>query len=156
VLKPGSEGHQETRSYLQIGSVPLKDIYKTLVFELCHWRNANRLFWMEGPDAPIPERIITRPPTAELAENQSDEKSLGSYPMLDAVLEQIIEHMQDAEPAAREASKKLGFEVTIPYAERIAKLVQRAEYKRRQAPPGIKLTSRSFGFGWRYPITNGN
>lgn len=136
------------------GFNPIKDLYKTRVFKLCEWRNANHRNWMKGPAQPIPERIITRPPTAELAEGQTDEGKLGSYPMLDAVLECLVERLLDADAAARVASAMCGEEVSVEYANRIAGLVRRAEYKRRQAPPGIKVTARSFGFGWRYPITN--
>ena len=136
------------------GFNPIKDLYKTRVFELCRWRNANTLPWMKGPSEPIPERIISRPPTAELAQDQTDEGKLGAYPVLDAVLHCLIERLLDADMAAKEASRLTGQVVDAQYANRIAKLVRLAEYKRRQAPPGIKLTARSFGFGWRYPITN--
>lgn len=136
------------------GFNPIKDLYKTRVFALCSWRNTNHLPWMKGPANPIPERIISRPPTAELAEGQTDEGKLGSYPVLDTVLGCLIERLLDAEAAAREASKICGETVEVEYTNRIAKLVRLAEYKRRQAPPGIKVTARSFGFGWRYPITN--
>lgn len=136
------------------GFNPIKDVYKTRVQDLCRWRNENHRAWMQGPEAPIPERIITRPPSAELAEAQTDEASLGAYPVLDAVLEALIERMLSPEAAAREASRALGEDVPLAYAERITRLVQRAEYKRRQAPPGIKVTSRSFGFGWRFPLTS--
>lgn len=136
------------------GFNPIKDLYKTRVFALCAWRNANQLPWMKGPANPIPERIISRPPTAELAEGQTDEGKLGSYPVLDAVLECLVERLLDAESTAREASKMCDQAVEVEYTNRIAHLVKLAEYKRRQAPPGIKVTARSFGFGWRYPITN--
>jgi NAD+ synthase len=136
------------------GFNPIKDLYKTHVQAMCHWRNANQRSWMHGPHNPIPERIISRPPSAELAAEQTDEASLGAYPMLDAVLEGLIERMLSPAAAAHEASRLLGEEVTVAYADRIAHLVQRAEYKRRQAPPGIKVTSRSFGYGWRFPLTS--
>lgn len=136
------------------GFNPIKDIYKTHVQALCHWRNANQRAWMKGPATPIPERIISRPPTAELAAEQTDEASLGAYPVLDAVLECLIERMLSPAAAAQESTRLLKQEVTVAYAQRIAHLVQRAEYKRRQAPPGIKVTSRSFGYGWRFPLTS--
>jgi len=136
------------------GFNPIKDLYKTKVFEACRWRNQHRLPWMLGGDAPIPEGIIVRPPTAELKEGQTDEQALGSYDMLDAVLQGLVERMLDPAEAARRASMEIGRPVESAYAERIAKLVRNAEHKRRQTPPGIKLTSRSFGFGWRFPITN--
>ena len=136
------------------GYNPIKDLYKMRVFELCRWRNRTQLDWMKGPANPIPERIISRPPTAELAPGQTDEGKLGSYTELDAVLLCLIERQLDPMTAAREASRAVGQEVSVEYAQRIERLVRLAEYKRRQAPPGIKLTARSFGFGWRYPITN--
>lgn len=136
------------------GFNPIKDIYKTVVQDLCWWRNAHHRAWMKGPAAPIPEGIITRPPTAELAAEQTDEASLGAYPMLDAVLQGLVEGMLSPAAAAGAAAAKLGISVPVAYAERIARLVQRAEYKRRQAPPGIKVTDRSFGLGWRFPLTS--
>lgn len=136
------------------GFNPIKDLYKTKVQALSKWRNENRLPTFLGPDMPIPEGIITRPPTAELAENQSDENTLGAYPLLDAVLEGLIEQQLGPAAVARSVASQRKEEVALDYVERIAKLVQRAEYKRRQAPPGIKVTGKSFGFGWRYPITN--
>lgn len=133
---------------------PIKDLYKSLVFEVCRWRNANHRPWMLGPTEPIPEGIITRPPTAELKDGQTDEQMLGGYDLLDAVLENLIEGLCDPAEAARRASRTLGRPVEQAYAERIARLVANSEFKRRQTAPGVKLTSRSFGFGWRYPITN--
>jgi NAD+ synthase len=133
---------------------PIKDLYKSLVFEVCRWRNANHRPWMLGPSEPIPERIISRPPTAELKENQTDEQMLGDYDLLDAVLENLIEGLCDPAEAARRASQTLERPVDPAYTERIAGLVAKSEFKRRQTAPGVKLTSRSFGFGWRYPITN--
>lgn len=133
---------------------PIKDLYKTLVFEVCRWRNANHRPWMKGPPQPIPERIITRPPTAELKPDQTDEQMLGAYDMLDSVLEGLIEGLLDPAEAARQAARRIGRPVETAYAERIARLVAGAEFKRRQTAPGVKLTARSFGFGWRYPITN--
>jgi NH3-dependent NAD+ synthetase len=109
---------------------------------------------MLGPSEPIPERIIGRPPTAELKENQTDEQMLGDYDLLDAVLENLIEGLCDPAEAARRASQTLERPVDPAYTERIAGLVAKSEFKRRQTAPGVKLTSRSFGFGWRYPITN--
>ncbi len=136
------------------GYNPIKDLYKTTAFELCRWRNANRREWMLGNENPIPERIITRPPTAELKDNQTDEKALGSYELLDAVLKLLIENMLDVEEVRQRVTKQMGRTVDLAYVRKIAGLVKNAEYKRRQSPPGVKLTSRSFGKGWRYPITN--
>jgi NAD+ synthase len=136
------------------GFNPIKDLYKTTAFDLCRWRNANRPDWALGGDDPIPVGIIDRPPTAELKADQTDESALGSYQDLDTVLRLLIEGQHSPAQARDIASAKLGHELSSDYVQRIATLVKRAEYKRRQAPPGIKLTSKSFGKGWRYPITN--
>lgn len=141
------------------GFNPIKDLYKTRVQDIAKWRNSLneadlKRMGLLGVVYPIPEGIITRPPTAELAPGQTDENALGAYPVLDTVLECLIERMLSPAAAARTASQLLGHTVEVDYVERIAKLVKFAEYKRRQAPPGIKVTGRSFGFGWRYPITN--
>lgn len=141
------------------GFNPIKDLYKTRVQEISHWRNtlgekAGR-HGLLGIEEPIPERIITRPPTAELKEEQTDEAALGAYEVLDAVLDSLIEHSDTPEVTVRILNRKWGYDrIDLAYVTRIARLVKMAEYKRRQAAPGIKLTSRSFGFGWRYPITN--
>ena len=95
----------------------------------------------------IPERIITKAPTAELRENQTDQDSLPPYPVLDAILKLLIE----SECSVKEIVGQ-GFEEAI--ARRVQKMLQNAEYKRRQAPPGVKITSRAFGRDRRYPITN--
>ena len=142
------------------GFNPIKDLYKTRVQSLTAWRNALQTADLErmgllGTQNPVPEGILTRPPSAELAPDQTDENALGAYPVLDAVLGCLIESMLDPVAAARVASTQLGTAVEVPYVQHIARLVKLAEYKRRQAPPGIKVTGRSFGFGWRYPITNG-
>lgn len=136
------------------GFNPIKDLYKTRVIELCRWRNANHRQWMKGVEKPILEEIINRPPSAELAEGQTDDDKLGSYPVLDAVLNCLIEDKIDPVSTARQVSRAMGESVDVEYTKRIARLVQVAEYKRRQSPPGTKLTARSFGGGWRYPITN--
>ncbi|HEX9447434.1 MAG TPA: NAD+ synthase, partial [Dongiaceae bacterium] len=136
------------------GFNPIKDLYKTTAFELCRWRNADRPDGALGGDDPIPVGIIDRPPTAELKADQTDESALGSYRDLDSVLRLLIEGQHSPAQARDIASAKLGHELSSAYVQRIAILVKRAEYKRRQAPPGIKLTSKSFGKGWRYPITN--
>ena len=126
----------------------LKDVYKTTVFELCRWRNSVKPADTLGPDGPVmPERIITKPPSAELRPDQKDEDSLPPYPVLDAILTELIENET---PVADIVEK--GFDVDTVL--RVWRLLDRAEYKRRQAPPGVKLTSRSFGKDRRYPITN--
>lgn len=142
------------------GFNPIKDIYKTQVKRLSFFRNEHYELMkdamsLKGVSTPIPNDIITRPPTAELSEGQSDEKSLGSYDVLDVVLQELVENEKDAQEAARSASRRLNQEVSFEYTQKIANLVRIAEYKRRQAPPGIKISGKSFGFGWRYPITNG-
>ena len=136
------------------GFNPIKDLYKTTAFELSRWRNQNKPSWVKGGDHPITDEIISRPPTAELRPDQTDESALGSYDHLDTVLRLLIEGQHSPLRARELASRQLGTEFDIAYVEKIARLVKRAEYKRRQAPPGIKLTSKSFGKGWRYPITN--
>jgi len=117
----------------------LKDIYKTEVYRLAKWRNKQGNV--------IPKRTITRPPTAELRHNQKDEDSLPPYEILDAILEMMIEReLPKSEIIAAGYDKKI--------VEKIAKAVNLSEYKRRQAPPGVKITTRSFGRDRRYPITN--
>lgn len=126
----------------------IKDVYKTDVFKLCHWRNDNFPEGVLGPvGGVIPERMITKPPSAELRPNQKDEDSLPPYEVLDAILHGLIE--EDLGGAELEAK---GFEAAI--VQRIWRLLELSEYKRRQAPPGVKLTSRSLGRDRRYPITN--
>lgn len=121
------------------GLAVLKDVPKTLVYELCRWRNTR------GPA--IPEGVLTRPPTAELRANQLDADSLPPYEILDPILEAYVEG--DASPEEIVAQ---GFpEETVA---RVVALVDRAEYKRRQAPPGVKITERAFGRDRRPPITN--
>ncbi|WP_110692402.1 NAD+ synthase [Salinicola halophyticus] len=118
----------------------LKDVYKTWVYRLANWRNAQ--------DPAIPERVITRPPSAELAPDQQDSDSLPGYDVLDAILERYIEGDMSAE-----AIIEAGFERDDVY--QVVKLVDRNEYKRRQAPVGVRVTLRGFGRDRRYPIVNG-
>jgi NAD+ synthase len=133
----------------------LKDIWKTDVFALSTWRNTTKPSIAYGPDGEVmPVSIIERPPTAELAEDQSDEASLGSYAVLDAVLKNIIENQMDALTASRQATIQLGYTVTLEQAERIANLAWKAEYKRRQAPPGVAAGDSDYSRSWRLPITN--
>jgi NAD+ synthase len=126
----------------------LKDIYKTEVFRLSHWRNANSPLGALGPRGMvIPERIITKPPTAELRPNQTDQDSLPPYDVLDGILECLVEKdMRVEETVAK------GFDPAT--VKRIEQLLYVSEYKRRQAPPGVKISSRNFGRDRRYPITN--
>lgn len=127
----------------------LKDVYKTMVFALCRWRNANFPEGGLGPaGAVMPERVITKPPSAELRPDQKDQDSLPPYEVLDAILEGLIEGEKSVDALVAE-----GFD--RPTVLRVWKLLDRAEYKRRQAPPGVKITARAFGRDRRYPITNG-
>lgn len=126
----------------------LKDVYKTTVFELARWRNRTRPSGALGPDAPpIPERVIDKPPSAELRANQKDEDSLPPYALLDRILEGLVE--EDLSPAELVARGLPAEEV-----RRVSNLLDLAEYKRRQAPPGVKITRKAFGRDRRYPITN--
>jgi len=130
------------------GFNPIKDIYKTEVFRLSWLRNSWKPDQALGPDGEvIPPNIITRPPTAELRENQTDQDSLPPYDMLDGILERLVEKEQ---PLAEIV--EAGFDRAI--VARIDHLLNIAEYKRRQAAPGVKVTSRNFGRDRRYPITN--
>ncbi len=126
----------------------LKDVYKTEVFKLSQWRNANSPRGCQGPEGRvIPERIITKPPSAELRENQKDQDSLPPYDILDGILECLVE-----KEMTFEATCALGYHPAT--VKRIEQLLYMSEYKRRQAPPGVKITSRNFGRDRRYPITN--
>ena len=125
------------------GYAPIKDCPKTLVYELARYRNS-----LTPEAAPIPDRVITRPPSAELAPDQKDEDSLPPYEVLDPILEAFMERdLSVAEIAARGFDRDTVVEVLT--------MVRRNEYKRRQAPPGVRISSRAFGRDWRYPITSG-
>lgn len=123
------------------GFAAIKDVPKTLVYELSHWRNEQR----DGPV--IPERTLTRPPSAELREDQQDTDSLPPYDVLDPILEAYVE--QDMGP---EGIALLGYDVAL--VKRVIRMVDANEYKRRQAPPGVRITARAFGKDRRLPITN--
>ena len=127
------------------GFAALKDVPKLLVFSLCRWRNANLPFAGATAD-PIPQGIIDRPPSAELRPDQTDEATLGSYEVLDDVIERYIERDQGLEEIVAAG-------VDRAFAERIMRMIDVAEYKRRQAPPGVKITKRAFGRDRRMPIT---
>ena len=122
------------------GYNPLKDVSKTLVFELCRYRNTL--------SDDIPERIITRPPSAELREDQEDQDSLPPYDILDAILERYVERDESIETIIT-----AGFDEAI--VRRVVRLLDINEHKRRQAPPGVRITPRAFGKDRRYPITSG-
>ena len=130
------------------GFNPIKDLYKTEVFRLSRLRNGWKPEGAKGPDGPvIPENIITRPPTAELRENQKDEDSLPAYAVLDPILERLVER---EEPVS--AIVNAGFDRDT--VMRVDRMINIAEYKRRQAAPGVKVTLKNFGRDRRYPITN--
>jgi NAD+ synthase len=131
------------------GHNPLKDLYKTEVYRLYRWRNAHHAGDLKGPKGEvIPERIITKAPSAELRANQTDQDSLPPYDTLDAILERLVER----EMAVRDIVAD-GFDAAT--VARVEHLLYVAEYKRRQAPPGPKVTKVNFGRDRRYPITNG-
>ncbi|MCF6276127.1 MAG: NAD+ synthase, partial [Robiginitomaculum sp.] len=130
------------------GFNPLKDIYKTEVYDLVRWRNDNHPEGLLGPASPIPNRIITKAPSAELRPDQTDQDSLPEYEVLDDILECLVEQeLPVNEIVARGHPGDL--------VKRIEHLLYVAEYKRRQAAPGVKITARNFGRDRRYPITNG-
>jgi len=127
----------------------LKDAYKTTCFALSRWRNANLPKDALGPAGPVmPQRVIDKPPTAELRPNQKDEDSLPPYDLLDRILEALVEK----EMSVKEAAAATNADIAI--VADIERKLLRAEYKRRQAPPGVKLGTRNFGRDRRYPITN--
>jgi NAD+ synthase len=127
----------------------LKDSYKTTVFALSKWRNRYKPDRALGPDGPVmPERVITKPPTAELSPGQKDQDTLPPYGVLDPILEGLV----DKELSVKEVALATGSDVAL--VSQIERMVLRAEYKRRQAPPGVKIGLRNFGRDRRYPITN--
>jgi NAD+ synthase len=127
----------------------LKDVYKTTVYALSRWRNGHRPEGGQGPAGHVmPERIITKAPTAELKPNQTDQDSLPPYEMLDGILECLVEGEMPVEQIVAKGYE----EATV---RRVWRMLDLAEYKRRQAPPGVKITHRAFGRDRRYPITNG-
>ncbi|WP_299547646.1 NAD+ synthase [uncultured Tateyamaria sp.] len=130
------------------GYNPIKDLYKTRVFETCRWRNANHRDWMMGSAGEvIPDRIITKPPSAELREDQKDSDSLPDYPDLDRLLDILVD--QDGSIADCVAA---GFDADV--ARKVERLIYLSEYKRFQSAPGARLTKRAFWLDRRYPIVN--
>jgi NAD+ synthase (glutamine-hydrolysing) len=127
------------------GFAPIKDVFKTLVWELARWRN--REASSRGETPPIPENSITKPPSAELAPGQLDSDSLPDYAVLDALLDDYVEHDMGADELVA-----AGHDPAL--VERVIGLVDHAEYKRRQYPPGPKITAKNFGRDRRLPITN--
>ncbi|MGE0661333.1 MAG: NAD(+) synthase, partial [Reyranellaceae bacterium] len=126
----------------------LKDVYKTSVYEVSRWRNANLPEGALGPKAVvIPERILTKAPTAELRPDQKDQDSLPPYDQLDRILHGLIERDLAVEELVAEGEDR-------DTVQRVWRMLENAEYKRRQAPPGVKITSRALSRDRRYPITN--
>jgi NAD+ synthase (glutamine-hydrolysing) len=123
------------------GFAPLKDVPKTLVYELARWRNK------QSDPAPIPDRVVEKPPSAELRPGQLDTDSLPPYELLDPIIEDYVE--EDRSPEEIVAS---GADPDL--VRRVVEMIDRAEYKRRQAPPGVKITPKAFGRDRRLPITN--
>ncbi|STX28667.1 NAD synthase (glutamine-hydrolysing) [Legionella beliardensis] len=122
------------------GFAVLKDVLKTQVYALAHYRNQL--------SPVIPERVLTRAPSAELVTNQTDQDSLPDYPILDAIITAYMENNLDTEALITK-----GYDTEV--VRKVIRLIKRNEYKRRQAPPGIKISSRAFGRDWRFPITSG-
>jgi NAD+ synthase len=143
-----SAGYATLYGDMNGGFNPIKDLYKTEVVRLARLRNGWKPEGAKGPAGPvIPDNIITRPPTAELRENQKDEDSLPAYAVLDPILERLVEH---EEPISAIVAAGFDRDTVI----RIDRMVNIAEYKRRQAAPGVKVTLKNFGRDRRYPITN--
>ncbi|WP_050528733.1 NAD+ synthase [Pseudorhodobacter aquimaris] len=130
------------------GYNPIKDLYKTRVFETCRWRNANHRDWMMGKAGEvIPTRIIDKPPSAELRPDQRDDDSLPPYPVLDAILEGLVDNDVSIDELVA-----AGFDRAV--VEKVEGLIYLSEYKRFQAAPGTRLTRRAFWLDRRYPIVN--
>lgn len=130
------------------GYNPIKDLYKTRVFETCRWRNANHRDWMKGAEGEvIPERVIDKPPSAELREDQKDSDGLPDYPDLDAMLEILVDQAGSIEDCVA-----AGFDREV--AKKVEHLIYISEYKRFQSAPGARLTKGAFWLDRRYPIVN--
>ncbi len=127
------------------GFAVIKDVAKTMVFRLAKWRNTHDPYRTGGN--PIPERIITRPPSAELRPDQKDQDSLPEYAVLDAIIERYMENDRSPDEIVAEGFSQAD-------VDKVVRLIRINEYKRRQAPVGIRVTHRSFGKDWRYPITS--
>jgi NAD+ synthase len=130
------------------GFNPIKDLYKMEVFRLCALRNRWKPAWAKGPDGVvIPENILVKPPSAELRENQKDQDSLPEYDVLDAILVRLVEREMRVSDIVAD-----GYPLDV--VRKVERLLYIAEYKRRQAPPGVKIGRRNFGRDRRYPISN--
>jgi len=123
------------------GFAVIKDVFKTMVYRVSRWYNASR-----GRDV-IPERVLTKPPSAELKPDQKDSDSLPEYDVLDPILKMYVEKDRSVPEMAA-----AGYPEEV--VRRVVQLVDRSEYKRRQAPPGVKITPRALGKDRRMPITN--
>ncbi|WP_374443299.1 NAD+ synthase [Stella sp.] len=131
------------------GYAVLKDVYKTTVYALARWRNAVAPAGGRGPAGPVvPDRVLTKAPTAELRPNQTDQDALPPYAVLDAILKGLVEEERAVDDLVARGHDR-------ETVQRVRRMLDRAEYKRRQAPPGAKITRRAFGRERRYPITNG-
>ena len=130
------------------GYNPIKDLYKTRVFEICQWRNAHHRAWMQGPPgAIIPQTILDKPPSAELRPDQKDSDSLPDYPVLDAILTLLVDEDQSIDACVAQGFSR-------QEALRVQNLLYASEYKRFQAAPGTRLSARGFWLDRRYPIVN--
>jgi NAD+ synthase len=130
------------------GYNPIKDLYKTRVFEMCRWRNANHRDWMQGPAGfVIPDRVITKPPSAELRADQKDSDSLPDYPVLDAILDILVDQDGSVEDCVASGFSRED-------AAQVEHLLYVSEYKRFQSAPGTRLSKRAFWLDRRYPIVN--
>jgi NAD+ synthase (glutamine-hydrolysing) len=127
------------------GFAVIKDVLKTMVYRLCQWRNARAV--ADGGTAPIPESVLDKPPSAELRPDQRDDQSLPAYDVLDPILEAYVESDLTAAELV-----EAGFDEEL--VRRVVRLVDIAEYKRRQYPPGVRVTPKAFGRDRRMPITN--
>ena len=144
-----STGYATLYGDMNGGFNPIKDLYKTEVYRLARLRNAWRPHGARGPSGPIiPQRVLDKPPSAELRQDQKDEDALPPYDRLDPILERLVEGEQ---PVTDIIAAGYDRETVL----RIDRMVHLAEYKRRQAPPGVKVTLKNFGRDRRYPITNG-
>ncbi|MCY4462253.1 MAG: NAD+ synthase [Albidovulum sp.] len=130
------------------GYNPIKDLYKTRVFDICRWRNSNHRPWMLGPEgAVVPRNVLEKPPTAELRANQKDSDSLPEYETLDGILEMLIDEDKSVDDVER-----MGYDREM--VKRVEQLVYSSEYKRFQSAPGARLTGRALWLDRRYPIVN--
>jgi NAD+ synthase len=143
-----STGYATLYGDMNGGFNPIKDLYKTEVYRLSRLRNTWKPEWASGPSGlVIPDNILTKAPTAELRENQKDQDTLPPYDVLDAILERLVER---EEPVAKIVAEGFDRDTVV----RIERMLNLAEYKRRQAAPGVKVTPKNFGRDRRYPITN--